>query len=100
MRSSPSASPTSRRERTAMIAIGTTLRAALVAAAALLPAAAAAGESEAPRQSRPQQLAQACRTLCVDELNACQRACDNETVRIDCQARCQTRFNLCTATCR
>ena len=99
MRSSPSASPTSRPERTAMIAIRTTLRAALIAAAALLPAAAAAGENEAPRQSRPQQLAQACRTLCVEEFNACQRTCDNLTTRINCQAQCQTRLNLCTSAC-
>jgi hypothetical protein len=77
-----------------------TLRAALVAAAALFPFAAAAGESNAPRQSRPQQLAQACRTLCVEEFNACQRTCDSATIRIDCQARCQTRFNLCTSSCR
>jgi hypothetical protein len=77
-----------------------TLRAALVAAAALFPLAAAAGESNAPRQSRPQQIAQACRTLCVEEFNACQRTCDNATPRIDCQSRCQTRFNLCTSSCR
>lgn len=78
----------------------TVLRAALAAGAVLFPLAAAVGESEAPRQSQPQQLAQACRVLCVEELNACQRTCDNETVRIDCQARCQTRFNLCTSACR
>jgi hypothetical protein len=77
------------------------LRQVLIAAlAALPPSASAAGESEAPRQSRPQQLAQACRTLCVEELNACQRSCDGATTRIDCQSRCQTRFNLCTAACR
>jgi hypothetical protein len=75
-------------------------RAAFAAAAIVFSFAAAASGGDAPRQSRPQQLAQACRTLCVDELNACQRSCDNETVRIDCQARCQTRFNLCTAACR
>lgn len=99
MRSSRSASPISRRERASMIAFTVALRAALVAAAALLPVAAAAGESEAPRQSRPQQLAQACRTLCVEEFNACQRTCDNLTTRINCQAQCQTRLNLCTSAC-
>lgn len=82
-----------------MIAFRATLRAALVAAAALLPAAAHAGESNAPRQSRPQQLAQACRTLCVEEFNACQRNCDSLTTRINCQAQCQTRLNLCTSAC-
>jgi len=78
-----------------------TLHAALVAAAALLPVAAAAGESPAPapRQSRPQQLAQACRTLCVEEFNACQRTCDSLQTRINCQAQCQTRLNLCTSAC-
>lgn len=75
------------------------LRAALVAAAALLPISAAADDSTAPRQSRPQQLAQACRTLCVEEFNACQRTCDSLQTRISCQAQCQTRFNLCTAAC-
>jgi len=75
------------------------LRAALVAALVLLPIAAVAGESGAPRQSRPQQVAQACRTLCVEEFNACQRTCDSERTRIDCQARCQTRLNLCTSAC-
>jgi hypothetical protein len=99
MRSSPTASPISRHERAAMIAFRLTLRAALVAVAALLPVAAATGESETPRQSRPQQLAQACRTLCVEEFNACQRTCDSLTTRINCQAQCQTRLNLCTSTC-
>ena len=75
------------------------LRAALVVVAALLPIAAAADDSGAPRQSRPQQLAQACRTLCVEEFNACQRTCDGLQTRIGCQAQCQTRFNLCTAAC-
>ncbi len=79
------------------------LHAALVAALVLLPAGGAVGESSAPapRQSRsqPQQLAQACRTLCVEEFNACQRTCDTATTRIDCQAQCQTRFNLCTSAC-
>lgn len=75
------------------------LCAALFAAVALGPIGAEAGESGAPRQSRPQQVAQACRTLCVAELNACQRTCDSERTRIDCQARCQTRFNLCTSAC-
>ncbi len=82
-----------------MIAFRVALRAALVAAAALLPIAATADESTAPRQSRPQQLAQACRTLCVEEFNACQRTCDSLTTRINCQAQCQTRLNLCTSTC-
>lgn len=75
------------------------LRAALVAAVAFLPVAGAAGESEPPRQSRPQQLAQACRTLCAEEFNACQRTCENSQTRIGCQAQCQTRLNLCTAAC-
>ncbi len=71
------------------------------ATAICLPLAAAADNGlPEPRQSRPQQLAQSCRTLCVEEFNACQRTCDSETTRIDCQARCQTRFNICTATCR
>lgn len=82
-----------------MIAFGHTLRATLFTAAALFAVAATAGESEAPRQSRPQQIAQACRTLCVEEFNACQRTCDSLTTRINCQAQCQTRFNLCTSAC-
>ena len=80
-----------------------TLRALLIAAAlGLPPVAPAAGEdgTPAPRQSRPIQLAQACRTLCVEEFNACQRGCDTAPTRIDCQARCQTRLNLCTSACR
>jgi hypothetical protein len=83
-----------------MMSRRSTLRAALVAAAGLLPFAAAADESGAPRQNRPQQIAQACRTLCVEEFNACRRSCDSAEIRIDCQARCQTRFNLCTSSCR
>jgi hypothetical protein len=73
----------------------------MIAAAALAAIAPAfADEPAVPKQSRPPQLAQACRTLCVEEFNACQRMCDNARTRIDCQSRCQTRFNLCTATCR
>ena len=49
----------------------------------LSPGISAGGENDAPRQSRPQQLAQACRTLCVEEYNACQRQCDREPTRID-----------------
>ena len=72
----------------------------ILAGACLAPGLSAAGEAEAPRQSRPQQLAQACRTLCVEEYNACQRQCDREPTRIDCISRCQTRLNLCNTTCR
>jgi len=73
---------------------------AALAGACLLPGLSAGGETGALRQSRPQQLAQACRTFCVEEFNACQRQCDREPTRIDCISRCQTRLNLCTATCR
>ena len=78
-------------------------RALLLAAAIcipLVPAAAGDSGAPAPRPSRPVQLAQACRTLCVEEFNACQRSCDTGPTRIDCQARCQTRLNLCTSSCR
>ena len=78
-------------------ALRTMLIAALVGTC-FSPGFSAGGET--PRQSRPQQLAQACRTLCVEEFNACQRQCDREPTRIDCVSRCQTRLNLCTATCR
>jgi len=81
------------------------LRYLVIAAAAgsciaLGPAGAGEPGAEAPRQSRPQQLAQACRTLCVEEFNACQRTCESTTIRIDCQNRCQVRLNLCTSACR
>ena len=81
------------------------LRHLVIAAAAgsCIPLGAArAGEpgAEAPRQSRPLQLAQACRTLCVEEFNACQRSCESLTIRVDCQNRCQIRLNLCTSSCR
>ena len=84
-----------------MMPVRSALHAALLAAAALFASASASAADDrgAPRQSRPQQLAQACRTLCVEEFNACQRTCDGLQTRIGCQAQCQTRFNLCTAAC-
>ena len=75
------------------------VRRAVLVAVLALPAMGAARESGSPSQSRPLQVAQACRTLCVAEFNACQRSCDTATTRIDCQARCQTRLNLCTSAC-
>ena len=62
----------------------------------------ALGQPDAPepRQSRPQQLAQSCRTICILELNACERTCDSAAVRVDCIAQCQTRYSVCTSTCR
>jgi hypothetical protein len=80
-------------------ALRKTLIATIVGACAMLGPA-AANDGGAPRQSRPQQLAQACRTLCIEEFNACQRACDTAPTRIDCISRCQTRLNLCTSACR
>jgi hypothetical protein len=78
------------------------LRKILIAAlaGACVSLGSAAADDGAPRQSRPQQLAQACRTLCIEEFNACQRACDGAPTRIDCISRCQTRLNLCNSTCR
>ena len=73
--------------------------AAVGACIALSPALGDDG-APAPRQSRPQQLAQSCRMLCVEELNACTRTCDDAAIRIDCLAQCQTRFNLCNSACR
>ena len=77
-----------------------TILIAALAGACLTPGPSVGGEADAPRQSRPPQLAQACRTLCVEEYNACQRQCDREPTRIDCISRCQTRLNLCNTTCR
>jgi hypothetical protein len=78
------------------------LRKILIAAiaGACVSLGSAAADDSAPRQSRPPQLAQACRTLCIEEFNACQRTCDGAPTRIDCISRCQTRLNLCNSTCR
>ena len=72
----------------------------IVIAAAACVAALGPQDAPQPRQSRPQQLAQSCRTLCTLELNACERTCDSAAVRIDCIAQCQTRYSICTSTCR
>jgi len=78
-------------------------RSSIAAAVAILSlAGATAGEpaGQAPRQSRPQQLAQSCRMLCLDEYVACQRTCDTAPARIYCLHQCQTRLNLCNSSCR
>jgi hypothetical protein len=79
------------------------LRSLIVAAAMCAvvgPAMGGEPDEPAPRQSRPQQLAQSCRTTCMLELQACERTCDSAAVRIDCLAQCQGRFSICTSTCR
>jgi len=78
-------------------------RSLMIAIAACLALGPARGDEPGapePRQSRPPQLAQSCRTLCLMELNACERSCDSAPVRIHCLAQCQSRHSICLAQCR